>query len=549
MTRILVIGGYGGFGGRLCRRLSDAGYDLLVGGRDERKARSFCAALPRAVPVAIDREGEIASILQEHRPDLVIDAAGPFQASGYDVPLACIAARIPYLDLADATGFVAGIAALDEAARRSGVALVSGASSLPALSTAVAERLAEGLDAVRRVDIALSAANRAMGGASVLRAALSYAGRPVRLRRGGRWTYGFGWQDLRRIDFELPEGRALRGRLVALADVPDLVLLPDRLPGQPTVVFRAGTELRFHMLALSAAAAVVRCGWLRSLLPAARPIVWAYGITRALGGVRSAMRVALAGRIGNAAVERIWTLVAERGQGLELPTLAATLLAEKMLAGRIAPGARSAAGLVPLEAFEKAFEGIDVRWELTERTLPPPLYARLMGDDFVRLPTAVRNLHDLCADGGAEGDGMVERGRGLAAGLLGFLMGMPPPGKTPIHVAFTECGGAETWTRDFGGHLFASELSGRDGLLVERFGPVRFAFQVPGGPDGLEMKLHRWSFLGLPMPAWLGPRISAREYEEGGRFRFDVRVSMPLVGQIVRYSGSLDLIHGGDDVI
>jgi hypothetical protein len=46
-------------------------------------------------------------------PHLVIDAAGPFQGSDYRVPSACIAAAIPYLDLADARDFVCGIGALD----------------------------------------------------------------------------------------------------------------------------------------------------------------------------------------------------------------------------------------------------------------------------------------------------------------------------------------------------------------------------------------------------------------------------------------------------
>src|SRR5881628_23475 len=69
--------------------------------------------------------------------DLVIDAAGPFQGSSYAVPEACIAARIPYLDLADGRDFVCGIGALDQAARAAGVAIVAGASSVCALSGAV----------------------------------------------------------------------------------------------------------------------------------------------------------------------------------------------------------------------------------------------------------------------------------------------------------------------------------------------------------------------------------------------------------------------------
>jgi len=99
--------------------------------------------------------------------------------------------------------------------------------------------------------------------------------------------------------------------------------------------------------------------------------------------------------------------------------------------------------------------------------------------------------------------------------------------------------GVETWTRDFGGHRFASHLSERRGHVVERFGPIRFAFALPSGPEGLEMQLRRWSIFGMPLPLMLAPKIAAREWEEDGRFRFDVRVAMPLIGDVVHYTGRL----------
>ena len=134
MALILIIGGYGGFGARLARRLAARGHRLLVGGLDGAKAVRFCAGLDGAVPVVVDRTGDVATVLAEQRPDLVIDAAGPFQASDYRVPEACIAAGIAYLDLADARDFVCGIGALDAAAHAAGVAVIAGASSVPALS-------------------------------------------------------------------------------------------------------------------------------------------------------------------------------------------------------------------------------------------------------------------------------------------------------------------------------------------------------------------------------------------------------------------------------
>jgi Domain of unknown function (DUF4166) len=238
-------------------------------------------------------------------------------------------------------------------------------------------------------------------------------------------------------------------------------------------------------------------------------------------------------------VERRWTIIAERGEGLDVPTLAAELLAGDILGGRQPAGARAAASLLPFERFEPALSHLALRHEFAERELPPPLYARVMGADFDRLPPAVRRLHDVCGDSGAEGEGRVERGRGPLARALATAMRFPPEGRWPLHVAFAEQDGVERWTRDFGGHRFASELSAKGTRIVERFGPLRFAFHLPSGPDGLEMRLRGWSAFGVPLPLALAPRIRAREWEEEGRFRFEVAASLPLAGEIVRYSGWL----------
>ncbi len=533
MSRILVIGGYGGFGARLTRRLLAAGHQVLVAGRSADKAAAFCADLAGTEPVAADRTNGIGMAMARHRPDLVIDAAGPFQESGYTVPEACIAMRIPYLDLADARGFVTGIAGLDKRAAEAGVAIVGGASSVPALSGAVVRELARGLPRVDRIDIALSASNRAVRGPAVAEAILSYVGQPVRLWRARRWTLGRGWQELRRELFAVAGAKPLR-RWVALAEVPDLELMPERIAGHPAVTFRAGTELGFQMLALWLLSWPVRWGWIGSLRGAAPWLHRLQRLTAGAGSDRSAMAVTLRAPC----VERCWTLMAEKGDGPEIPTLAAQLLAEDLLAGRLPAGAYDASGLLGLDRFEPLFAGLAIRHETAERPRVP-LYARAMGPRFDALPQRVREMHALYGDAGAEGEGMVHRGGGLAW-LLGRAMGFPPTGTHPLRVAFTEEEGRERWTRDFGGHVFSSELSTAGEGVAERFGPLRFAFDLPSDGEGLRMVLRRWTVFGIPMPRFLGPRIAAREWQEDGRFRFEVGVSMPLLGAVVHYAGWLE---------
>ena len=155
-SRVLVLGGYGGFGVRLSRRLARDGWAVLVAGRSAAKAVACAATLPNARGIAANRNGDLALLLAEHDPLLVIDAAGPFQGSSYAVVEACIAAGVHYLDLADGREFVRGIGQFDAAAQAAGIAVVSGASSVPALSGAAIRHLAEGLDQLDRIELSIT---------------------------------------------------------------------------------------------------------------------------------------------------------------------------------------------------------------------------------------------------------------------------------------------------------------------------------------------------------------------------------------------------------
>ncbi|NKJ77640.1 saccharopine dehydrogenase, partial [Rhizobium leguminosarum bv. viciae] len=159
---LLIIGGYGTFGGRLARLLGDQPrLRLLVAGRSLEKADDFVADLrtPKdgaeglgsnnlgamVQAVRFDRDGDLTEQLTRMRPHLVVDASGPFQTFGkdaYKVVEACIDLGIDYADIADSTGFVAGVSGLDAAAKAQGTFALSGLSSLPALSFAALDAMA-----------------------------------------------------------------------------------------------------------------------------------------------------------------------------------------------------------------------------------------------------------------------------------------------------------------------------------------------------------------------------------------------------------------------
>ncbi|MER9850125.1 saccharopine dehydrogenase NADP-binding domain-containing protein [Mesorhizobium sp. M0106] len=176
--KVLVVGGYGTFGGRTVELLEGEPHLILfVAGRSLAKADAYCKkrapTAAQLVPALFDRDGDLAAQLAAFEPDIVVDASGPFQAYGegrYRLIEACIARRINYLDLADGSDFVAGVSAFDEAARNAGVFVLSGVSSFPVLTAAVVRRLSSDLTRVDGIRGGIAPSPFAGVGGNVIRA-------------------------------------------------------------------------------------------------------------------------------------------------------------------------------------------------------------------------------------------------------------------------------------------------------------------------------------------------------------------------------------------
>jgi len=110
----------------------------------------------------------------------------------------------------------------------------------------------------------------------------------------------------------------------------------------------------------------------------------------------------------------------------------------------------------------------------------------------------------------------------------------------PVTVTMERRGDTERWTRQFGPSRFSSTLRlAGPGAVFERFGPFSFRLRLGADATGLTMPVAAGRFLGLPLPRALLPRSDTREYVADGRFHFDVRLSLPVVGLLVHYKGSL----------
>jgi hypothetical protein len=360
-ARVLVLGGYGNFGSTIARRLAgDAEIRVLVGGRSRAKAAAFATALDAvhaAEAVEIDIEGNLEAAFASARPDIVIHAVGPFQGQSYRVAEACIAAGAHYLDLADARGFVAGIGALDERARAAGVAVVTGASSVPCLSAAIVDRYLGQFARLASIDYGISTAEQGSRGLATAASVLSYAGKPIRTWRGGAWVEVFGWQDLHAEIY--PE---LGRRLFGDCEVPDLDLFPARYPGLGTIRFCAGHEVAALHLATWAMSWGVRLRLLPRLSRLAPLLLRASRLFDGLSTGRSGLHMILSGVDEAGAPKTIrFYLIARSGHGPHVPCIPSILLAQRLARGEaIAPGARPCLDLIGLDDYLGALEGLDI---------------------------------------------------------------------------------------------------------------------------------------------------------------------------------------------
>jgi NAD(P)-dependent dehydrogenase (short-subunit alcohol dehydrogenase family) len=357
MMRTVVIGGYGNFGARICRDLSaDADIQVIAAGRNPDAARFS----PRVESARLDLESpDFALELKQLAPRLVIHCAGPFQGQDYRVAQAALSAGAHYIDMADGRDFVAGFAAqLDSGAREAGLLMISGASTVPALSSAVIDELRLRLRQIEEIRMAIAPVQRAPRGEATIAAVLSYAGKPFKWLRDGAWCDAWGWQELTRVRFA-----GLGVRWAAACDIPDLALFPRRYPGVRTVEFRAALELGIQHFAIWAAAGLRRAGLPLAIERAAGPLNRAASLLDWFGSDRGGMLVSVTGTGSDGTRGRVqWHLTADGNHGPEIPCMATTLLAGKLAKGQIAQrGAFPCVGLLQLAEFAPQF----ARWRIS----------------------------------------------------------------------------------------------------------------------------------------------------------------------------------------
>jgi len=371
LKRIVVIGGTGHFGGRICRRIvGEPNTELVISSRNQASAQKVVDSLqPSKTNVLVgaaklDQSGpEFESDLLALRPDIVIHTAGPYQGQDYRVANACIQAGSHYIDLADGRDFVQDFDSLHDEAKRNDLLLVSGASTLPGLSSVVVDSLRGDFDKIRKIEISIAPAHQTPRGKSTIAAVLSYCGMPFQVLVDGDWATMHGWQNLRRHEYP-----GFGSRLSGACDVPDLGLLPDYVDGVYTVTFHAALEAKWEQLALWTMGSLTRAGiirdWNRFVPTFQRVSDRLIGLGSDVGGMH--IRISGSSR-DNESKSVTWNLVARQNHGPEIPCSPALILARKLVANAIdVRGALPCLGLFSMSDIKNELSDFDVEWNVSE---------------------------------------------------------------------------------------------------------------------------------------------------------------------------------------
>lgn len=551
VLKILILGGYGVFGGRLAELLSDIPQlELVICGRNLDRARRFCAAFEGQTtvrPLKLDRKN-VRSSLESERPDIVVDASGPFQDYGvdpYGVVKACVSAKIDYLDFADAADFVVGISQFDEEAKSAGVFALSGVSSFPVLTAAVLQDSAQRME-ITSVEGGIAPSPHAGIGLNVMRAVLGYAGAPVKLVRDGREVFVGGLTECLRFTIAPPGHLPLRNILFSLVAVPDLQVLPRDHRSIRDIWMGAGTSPEILNRILTLLARVRATLKLRSLVAVARPFHAVAGVM-AFGDHRGGMFVHTTGTKDGMNVGESWHLLAEGDDGPYIPSMAIEGIVRKIMSGvRPNNGARPAAGELDLQDYQRLFDGRKIETGFRpDEDRGASLYRQVLGSAFEALPPQLKRLHGESETRRWSGIAEVRNGTNVIARLIRWLVRFPHAANAvPTEVVLSPLEDGELWTRDFGGSVFSSIQTAGSGksefLLIERFGIINVALALVVREDRLYLIPRRWSCLGVPLPKFLLPFGEIFETERDNKFCFNVEIAAPLIGLIVAYKGELE---------
>jgi NAD(P)-dependent dehydrogenase (short-subunit alcohol dehydrogenase family) len=251
VNSVIVFGGYGVFGSHVARELARAGITVTVAGRSLAQAQAFARTLGSshgALEVDLASAPSCQHALRGQA--VAVNCAGSLVDLGPELLEACLQLGCHYTDIIAERSHVALIRAYHTRFVERGLVAVFGASSLPAISGALALLAAAAApERPQRARVTLFIGNRNAKGRAAIASLVALLGQPLAAPQG----IVLGFREREVVRLPAPFG----DRAVFNFDSPEYDLFPNLL-GVRSVSVKMGFESR---LATYGFALLARLGW------------------------------------------------------------------------------------------------------------------------------------------------------------------------------------------------------------------------------------------------------------------------------------------------
>lgn len=353
---ILILGASGNFGSKIAKSLAKYNFPLVLAGRRKEnliELKNQISSQSEIDIAAFDIYTEIHNQLTFIKPFIVINTCGPFQSADYSVAESCIRLGIHYIDLADGRDFVRDIRTLNAKAKEHNCFIVSGASTVPCLSSAVIEHYKNQFSSIDSLLYGITPGQKTERGLATTQSILSYTGKVF--NAGSKTIYG--WQDLYRQEYPI-----LGKRWMANCDIPDLDLFPEYY-GIREIRFSAGLESNVLHLSLWILSWLVRIGVPLNLEKHAKIFLRLSHLFDRFGSNDGGMHMIISGKDKQGQSKTIkWFIVARKGDGPQIPTIPAIILVKKLMEGTLVQsGAVPCMNLVTFDEYVAELLGFEIK--------------------------------------------------------------------------------------------------------------------------------------------------------------------------------------------
>ena len=350
---VLILGGYGTFGSRIVRALVLKGFKVTITGRNQSKAQRLSESILHDQPqiqvdiACFDVQTQLNEYLVKLKPDLVIHTCGPFQSQQTDIAQDILQSGIHYIDLSDSRNYIQAMSELNGLAKQKQLTAITGASTVPALSSAVLQYLKNQFDIqnFKSVKIGISPGQRTDRGLATTQAVLSYVGKPLKPWVGaGKVRYGW-------FDTYLQPYPNIKNRLMSNCEAPDLDLLPMVFDIK-RLTFSAGMESQLLHRMIGLLAWLVKWRLTIKLEKHADKLLKMSRWFDPLGSEDGGMHVHVLGTDNQGhTINKTWYIEAFNNHGPQIPAIPAIIMAEKILTTEYQRGVIPCVNQIPLEEY------------------------------------------------------------------------------------------------------------------------------------------------------------------------------------------------------